>query len=105
MPLNEWHLQRSVLAATHPVHEFFELEGVDELEKEILLKLEQQQTNNNTNHDDVEKQQINEQDFSIQMQGFLHLLEKTDRSLHKAVAGHLVFRDRIATFWIKIRQF
>jgi len=103
MPLNEWHLQRSVLATTHPVHHLFELEGVDKLEKEIILGLQQQQQQ--TDSTDVEKQQLKEQDFSIQMQGFLHLLEKTDRSLHKAVAGHLTFRDRVTTFWIKIRQY
>jgi len=69
---------------------FRKLEGVEELEKEILSKLQQQQqqqqTNNNTN-DDVEKHLLKKQDFSIQMQGFLHLLEKTDRSLHKAVCS------------------
>ena len=105
MPLNEWHLQRSVLATTHPVHHLFELEGVDKLEKEIILGLQQQQQQQQTDNNDVEKQQLKEQDFSIQMQGFLHLLEKTDRSLHKAVAGHLTFRDRVTTFWIKIRQY
>jgi hypothetical protein len=110
MPLNEWHLQRSVLATTHPVHDLFELEGVNELEKEIVLGLQQQQQQQQqqrSNIDDVEKQQqqLSEQEFSIQMRGFVHLLEKTDRSLHRAVSGHLVFRDRIITFWIKIRQY
>ena len=54
--------------------------------------------------DDVEKQPIG-QDFSVQMQGFLHLLEETDRSLHMTAEGHVVFRDRITIFWIKIRQY
>ena len=27
MPLNEWHLQRSVLDVNHPVHGLFEMEG------------------------------------------------------------------------------
>ena len=98
MPLNEWHLQRSVLATTHPVHDLFRLEGVDKLEKEIILGLQQQANND-------EENQLKEQDFSIQMQGFLHLLEKTDRSLNKAKAGHMIFRDRVTTFWIKIRQY
>mmetsp|Transcript_18476 Transcript_18476/g.30223 ORF Transcript_18476/g.30223 Transcript_18476/m.30223 type:complete len:834 (+) Transcript_18476:57-2558(+) len=97
MPLNEWHLQRSVLATTHPVHDLFRLEGVDKLEKEIILGLQQQAND--------EENQLKEQDFSIQMQGFLHLLEKTDRSLNKAKAGHMIFRDRVTTFWIKIRQY
>ena len=102
MPLNEWHLQRSVLATNHPVHDLFRLEGVDTLEKDIIMGLKQQQQQDQTND---EENQPKEQTFSIQMQGFVHLLEKTDRSLHNAVAGQMVFRDRVTTFWIKIRQY
>merc|ERR1712238_184248 len=40
--LNEWHLRRSVLDVDHPVHGLFRLEGVDELEKRIVIGLQNQ---------------------------------------------------------------
>ena len=42
MPLNEWHLQRSVLDVDHPVHGLFSLEGVEPLEKLIVMGLQKQ---------------------------------------------------------------
>jgi len=41
-------------------------------------------------------------DFTSQIEQFLHLLEKTNRSMEKAVAGHLVWKDRIL---MSLRQY
>ena len=43
--------------------------------------------------------------FTTQVKSFLFLFEKTDQSLAKAVSGHVVFRDRLLAFGVKMRQY
>jgi len=125
MPLNEWHLKQSVLDVDHPVHGMFVLEGVDDLEKRIVIGLQKQEllqdSSKYTEEDGVlvEKEdgimtgegggamekKTSAEDFTAQVQCFVYLLEKTDDSLNKAVAGHLVFKDRLLAVGMRIRQY
>jgi hypothetical protein len=101
MSLNEWHLQRSVLDVDHPVHKLFALEGVEELEKRILIGLQQQQSSSTV----IIEEELNAKAFTTQVQSFYYLLKKTDNSLEKAVAGHIVFKDRFLAFAIRMKQY
>ena len=120
MPLNEWHLQRSVLDVDHPVHGLFLLEGVDDLEKKIVMGMQMaadveekdgvlvQSTDDGTTSEVGEGSStinMTVEDFTKQVQSLVYLLEKTDTSLEKAVAGHLVFKDRLLAFGMRMRQY
>jgi len=117
MPLNEWHLKRSVLDVDHPVHGLFSLEGVDDSEKRIVMGM-QNQLDSYNEEDGVlvekgvgdgegEKKKVvsSVEEFTAQVQSFAYLLEKTDNSLEKAVAGHVVFKDRLLAVGMRIRQY
>lgn len=110
MVLDEWHLQRSVLEQDHPVHQMFNLEGVDELETRVVIGIQTQyesreskglQQQEEGGGDGITKIQV----FTTQVKSFLFLFEKTDQSLAKAVSGHVVFRDRLLAFGVKMRQY
>lgn len=88
MPLSEWYLQRSILGLKHPVHALFKLEELNELEKLIIVQMQEND--------------ITSDNFTMQIESFLHLLQKTNQSLERAVAGHLVLKDRILA---AIRQY
>lgn len=121
MSLNEWHLQRSVLDVDHPVHGLFSLEGVDDLEKSIIVGLQKLELDNQ--HSEVDgddsiakddgsgegenkKKKVSSVDaFTAQVQSFVYLLDKTDSSLEKAVAGHVVFKDRLLALGLRMRQY
>ena len=105
MPLNEWHLQRSVLDIDHPVHKLFSLEGVEELEKRIIMGLQQQGQSESATNVDEESKGLTADAFTSQVQSFVYLLNKTDTSLEKAVAGHLVFKDRLLASFIRLKQY
>lgn len=110
MPLIEWHLQRSVLDANHPVHKLFSLEGVAGLEKKIVMGLQQQQRHsvqrgNVTNDEEIENKELSIEAFTTQTQCFLYLMNKTDTSLEKAVGGHVVFKDRFLTSITRMKQY
>jgi len=97
MHLNEWHLQRSVLDVDHPVHGFFNLEGVDDLEKQIVMGMQKKEDNAVLS--------VSVDDFSAQVQSLVYLLEKTDTSLNKAVSGHVVFKDRLLALGMRLKQY
>lgn len=109
MPLNEWHLKRSVLDVDHPVHKLFSLEGVEELEKRIVIGLQQQQKH--AIHSDMalniedNSKELSAEEFATQVQSFVYLLNKTDTSLEKAVSGHIVFKDRFLAAVVRIKQY
>jgi hypothetical protein len=103
MPLNEWHLQRSVLDVDHPVHGLFSFEGVVELEKRIVMGLQQQ--NDGVSNQESERKTLTAEAFTIQVQSFVYLLNKTHSSLEKAVAGHLVFKDRMLASVMRMKQY
>ena len=110
MPLSEWHLQRSVLDVNHPVHKLFSLDGVDELEKKIIMGLQQQQKQSvhsvvPTGDKDEESNELTVEAMTVQVQTFFYLLNKTDTSLEKAVAGHVVFKDRMLRTWSRIKHY
>jgi hypothetical protein len=88
IPLSEWHLQRSILRSKHPVHALFQLKELHDLEKRLVLDMQ-------------EKEQPTER-LSLHSECFQHLLQKTNDALDKAVAGHVVFKDRVIT---TIRQY
>lgn len=129
MPLSEWHLQRSVLDVDHPVHGLFSLDGADDLEKRIVMGLQKQEavaggggSGRGEDDDGVlvgrdgeeevrEKEGTTSADddvvreFTSQVQSFVYLMEKTDSSLEKAVAGHVVFRDRLLNLGLRVRRY
>ena len=126
MPLNEWHLQRSVLDVDHPVHGLFQLEGVGELEKRIVIGMQQKQMDLEAVRQKILRRSFEGEDgmlvlrndvdeknapsnsvadFTMQIQSFVYLLEKTDTSLDKAVAGHVVFKDRLVALGMRMRQY
>ena len=109
MPLNEWHLQRSVLDVDHPVHKLFSLEGVEELEKKIVMGLQQQQKqslqSDNALNAEEYSNELSAEAFTTQVQSFVYLLNKTDTSLEKAVAGHIVFKDRFLAYVMRMKQY
>lgn len=105
MPLNEWHLQRSVLDIGHPVHSLFSLEGVEELEKRIIMGLQQQEQSENASNVNEESKKMTADVFTEQVQSFVYLMNKTDTSLEKAVAGHLVFKDRMLASFMRLKQY
>ncbi|CAB9498402.1 SPX domain-containing membrane protein [Seminavis robusta] len=83
IPLSEWHLQRSILGRRHPVHALFQLKNLYEFEKRLLLGMQ-------------EKGKVMEAEaLSLQSECMLHLLKKTNDALDKAVAGHVVFKERV----------
>ena len=110
MPWNEWNLQRSVPAATHPVHEFFESwKGWRSWKKKFYRNYS---SSNNNNKLTIIPMMMwrsiysKNKTFPYKCKGFYtYSKRQIDHSTRQYVAGHLVFRDRIATFWIKIRQF
>jgi len=81
IPLSEWHLQRSILGSRHPVHALFQLKEYHELEKRLVVAM-QEKGYPTTN-------------LSTQSECFQHLLQKTNDALDRAVAGHVVFKDRV----------
>jgi len=97
MHLNEWHLQRSVLDVDHPVHGFFNLEGVDDLEKQIVIGMQKKE--------DSAVLSVSVDEFSAQVHSLVYLLEKTDTSLNKAVSGHVVFKDRLLALGMRLKQY
>ena len=105
MPLNEWHLQRSVLDVDHPVHDFFVLEGSSTLKDMIAVGIGKQQNTHNNEDQDGNEQVLTVDDFTAQVQSFIYLLEKTDNSLNKAVAGHVVFKDRLLALGMRLKQY
>ena len=117
MPLTEWFLQRSVLDVDHPVHGFFSLEGVDDLEKRIVIGMHLEKYNNKDGGVLVQKEDgsgggegkkkvlSSAEEFTVQVQSFIYLLEKTGNSLNKAVAGHLVFKDRFLAWGIRLGRY
>ncbi len=88
MPLTEWFIQQSVLGPSHPVHALFTLDGLKDTENMIIGQMH--------------KKGLSSTEFTYQIENFLHLLEKTNRSMEKAVAGHLVWKDRIL---MSLRQY
>lgn len=88
MPLTEWFIQRSVLGPSHPVHALFTLDGVKDLEIMIIGQMH--------------GKGLNSAGFTSQIEQFLRLLGKTDRFMEKAVAGHLVWKDRLV---MSLRQY
>ena len=64
----------------------------------------QQNTHNNEDQDGNE-QVLTVDDFTAQFQSFIYLLEKTDNSLNKAVAGHVVFKDRLLALGMRLKQY
>ena len=114
MPLNEWHLQRSVLDVNHPVHGLFEMEGVDELEKRVVMGLQQEQQTDQRQSagqtgelgGKAEKNRcMSPEEFTNQVQSFAYLLNKTDTLLGKAVSGHLVAKDRLLVSTWRMKQY
>jgi Major Facilitator Superfamily len=83
MPLSEWHLQRSILGSGHPVHALFQLKNLYEFEKRLILGMQEQ------------GQTKQAEELSIQSECLQHLLKKTNDALDKAVAGHVVFKERV----------
>lgn len=88
IPLSEWHLQRSILGNRHPVHALFQLKDLYELEHRLVCEMQRRK-------ESTER-------LSMQSECFQHLLQKTNDALDKAVAGHVVFRDRVIA---TIRQY
>lgn len=88
IPLSEWHLQRSILGTRHPVHALFQLQEFHELEKSLVLAMQEQGQPTEL--------------LSMQSECFQHLLQKTNDALDRAVAGHVVFKDRVIA---TIRQY
>ena len=118
MPLTQWFVQRSVLDVDHPVHGFFSLEGVDDLEKRIVIGMHLEKYNNEEDGVLVQKEDGSggggegekkvlgsTEEFTVQVQSFIYLLEKTDNSLNKAVAGHLVFKDRLLALGMRLSRY
>lgn len=110
MPLSEWHLQHSVLDVNHPVHNLFSLDGVEELEKKIIMGLKHQrkqsvQSDVPTDDIDEDSNELTLEAMTAQVQTFVYLLNKTDTSLDKAVAGHIVFKDRVLRTWSRLKQY
>jgi Major Facilitator Superfamily len=90
VPLSEWHLQRSILGRSHPVTALFQLKSLHEYEERLVLGMKEQ---------GMEK----EADMlSMQSECMMHLLKKTNDALDKAVAGHVVLRERVL---VTIRQY
>lgn len=83
IPLSEWHLQRSILGSRHPVHALFQLKSLYEFEKRLIVGMQEQ----------GKAKQAEE--LSIQSECLQHLLKKTNDALDKAVAGHVVFKERV----------
>lgn len=88
MPLTEWFIQQSIFGRSHPVHALFTLDGLKDMENIIIGQMHEKG--------------LSSTDFTSQIEQFLHLLEKTNRSMEKAVAGHLVWKDRIL---MSLRQY
>jgi len=88
IPLSEWHLQRSILGSRHPVHALFQLTDFHELEKSLVLAMREQGLSTDS--------------LSKSSESFQHLLQKTNDALDRAVAGHVVFKDRVIA---TIRQY
>ena len=105
--LDEWHLQRSVLDVDHPVHGMFQLDGVDELEKRIVVGLQERSEKevDAGTEEGSKKGAVSAEEFSAQLQSFEYLLEKTGSSLEKAVAGHVVFKDRLLALVTRMKQY
>lgn len=80
MPLTEWHLQRSVLAENHPVHDLFQLNGLHDVEARLIYQMQNKGVDCN--------------EVQIQLEQFRVLLEKTHRSIRRVVAGHTIWKDR-----------
>ncbi|KAL7539160.1 hypothetical protein ACHAWF_006314 [Thalassiosira exigua] len=113
LPLSEWHLTRSVLDVDHPFSALFRLEGVDELEKRIVLGMQErgQQSDGTGEEDGVlvgkdgTKNLSGAEELTKQVQAFAYLLDKTDSSLEKAVEGHMVGKDRALSYVMRMRQY
>lgn len=90
IPLSEWHLQRSILGSRHPVHALFQLKSLHEFEKRLIVAMQEQGKNKEAG------------DLSFQSECLQHLLKKTNDALDKAVAGHVVFKERVMA---TIRQY
>ena len=88
LPLSQWHLQRSLLGNKHPVHSLFQLKDLYELEKKLVYQMQRRK-------ESTEK-------LSMQSECFQHILQKTNDALDRAVAGHVVFKDRVIA---TIRQY
>ena len=88
IPLSEWHLQRSILGTRHPVHALFQLAEFHELEKQLVVAMQ--------------SKGLPTTNVSLQSECFMHLLSKTNDALDRAVAGHVVFKDRVIA---TIRQY
>ena len=102
MPLNEWMLQRSVLGDDHAVHELFR-HDVAGLEKEIVIGL--QNLKEQSGEITTGGAAMSAEDFSSSIQSTTALLKKTETSLSKAVSGHLVFKDRMLSLGMRIRNY
>lgn len=98
----------------HPVHGLFEMEGVDELEKRVVMGLQQeQQTDQRQSAGQTgelggkakKNRCMSPEEFTNQVQSFAYLLNKTDTLLGKAVSGHLVAKDRLLVSTWRMKQY